>query len=242
MRSLALLAVLTLCLGARAQEPAECVDPFIGTTNFGTANPGAVTPHGMMSVVPFNVMGSEENVYDKDARWWSTPYEYHNKFFTGFAHGALSGVGCPELGALLTMATTGPLMVDYREYGTSYRDEKASPGYYSIFLDKYGVLAEVTATARTSVERYTFPRRRRAYPVESGRGAYERERRDGSPGERHGDRGHEAAGDVLLQCAEGIPGLFCFAGIENSFGFGLLEETACNDGCGGRVDPGQREV
>ena len=61
-------------------------------------------------------------------------------------------------------------------------------------------------------------------------------------GESHGDRGHEAAGDVLLQCAEGIPGLFCFAGIENSFGFGLLEETACNDGCGGRVDPGQREV
>ena len=147
MRSLALLAVLTLCLGARAQEPAECVDPFIGTTNFGTANPGAVTPHGMMSVVPFNVMGSEENVYDKDARWWSTPYEYHNKFFTGFAHGALSGVGCPELGALLTMATTGPLTVDYREYGTSYRDEKASPGYYSVFLDKYGVLAEATATA-----------------------------------------------------------------------------------------------
>ena len=157
MRSLALLAALTLCLGARAQEPAVCVDPFIGTTNFGTTNPGAVTPHGMMSVVPFNVMGSEENVYDKDARWWSTPYEYHNKFFTGFAHGALSGVGCPELGALLTMATTGPLTVDYREYGTSYRDEKASPGYYSVFLDKYGILAEATATARTSAERYTFP-------------------------------------------------------------------------------------
>ena len=156
--------LLTLALAAavfstplRAQEPADWVDPFIGTTNFGTTNPGAVCPNGMMSVVPFNVMGSEENVYDKDARWWSTPYEYHNKFFTGFTHGALSGVGCPELGALLTMATTGPLMVDYREYGTSYRDEKASPGYYSIFLDKYGVLAEVTATARTSVERYTFP-------------------------------------------------------------------------------------
>ena len=157
MRSLALLAALTLCLGARAQEPAVCVDPFIGTTNFGTTNPGAVTPHGMMSVVSFNVMGSEENVYDKDARWWSTPYEYHNKFFTGFAHGALSGVGCPELGALLTMATTGELTVDYHDYGTSYRDEKASPGYYSVFLDKYGILAEATATARTSAERYTFP-------------------------------------------------------------------------------------
>ena len=157
MRSLALLAALTLCLGARAQEPADCVDPFIGTTNFGTTNPGAVTPHGMMSVVPFNVMGSDTNVYDKDARWWSTPYEYHNRFFTGFGHGSLSGVGCPEMGSLLTMATTGPLDVDYRNYGTAYKDEKASPGYYAVTLSKYGVLAEATATARTSAERYTFP-------------------------------------------------------------------------------------
>ena len=141
----------------RAQEPVDWVDPFIGTTNFGTTNPGAVTPNGMMAVVPFNVMGSDTNRYDKDARWWSTPYEYHNKFFTGFAHGALSGVGCPEMGSLLTMATTGELTVDYREYGTAYEDETATPGYYSVMLDKYGILAEATATPRTSAERYTFP-------------------------------------------------------------------------------------
>ncbi len=57
--------------------------------------PGAVVPNGMMSVVPFNVMGSDLNRYDKDARWWSTPYEYHNKFFTGFAHGASAAWGAP---------------------------------------------------------------------------------------------------------------------------------------------------
>ena len=91
----AALAAAVFCPSLRAQEPADWVDLFIGTTNFGATNPGAVTPNGMMSVVPFNVMGSEENRYDKDARWWSTPYEYHNRFFTGFAHGALSGVGCP---------------------------------------------------------------------------------------------------------------------------------------------------
>ena len=113
------LAAAVFGAAASAQTPADKVDPFIGTTNFGTTNPGAVTPHGMMSVVPFNVMGSAENLYDKDARWWSTPYEYHNKFFTGFAHGALSGVGCPDMGSLLTMATTGPLKVDYRESGTA---------------------------------------------------------------------------------------------------------------------------
>ena len=151
------LAAAVFGAAASAQTPADKVDPFIGTTNFGITNPGAVTPNGMMSVVPFNVMGSEENLYDKDARWWSTPYVFENRFFTGFAHGALSGVGCPEMGALLTMATTGPLTVDYKEYGTAYRDERATPGYYSVRLDKYDILAEATATARSSAERYTFP-------------------------------------------------------------------------------------
>ena len=153
----AALAAAVFGAAASAQTPADKVDPFIGTTNFGITNPGAVTPNGMMSVVPFNVMGSEENLYDKDARWWSTPYVFENRFFTGFAHGALSGVGCPEMGALLTMATTGPLTVDYKEYGTAYRDERATPGYYSVRLDKYDILAEATATARSSAERYTFP-------------------------------------------------------------------------------------
>ena len=133
------------------------VDPFIGTTNFGTTNPGAVCPNGMMSVSPFNVMGSQLNVYDKDSRWWSTPYCFENKFFTGYSHVNLSGVGCPELGALLTMPSAGPLQVDYRMYGSEYTDEYAEPGYYTNLLTAYGIKTEVSATARTSAERYTFP-------------------------------------------------------------------------------------
>lgn len=160
-RYLAAAVAATLWLGASAAEaqadPTAWVNPFVGTTNFGTTNPGAVLPNGMMSVVPFNVMGSDTNVYDKDARWWSTPYEYKNKFFTGFAHGTLSGVGCPDMGSLLTMATTGPLNVDYKEYGSPYTNEKASPGYYTNTLTKYNILTEATATTRSSVERYTFP-------------------------------------------------------------------------------------
>ncbi len=140
-----------------AQTPASWVDPFIGTTNFGTCHPGALCPNGMMAVVPFNVMGSDRNLYDKDSRWWSTPYDARNSFFTGFAHGALSGVGCPDMGALLTMATTGDLVVDYHTYGSTYRHEEATPGYYAVELDRYGIRAEATATSRTSSERYTFP-------------------------------------------------------------------------------------
>ena len=112
----------------------------------------------MMSVVPFNVMGSSENTYDKDARWWSTPYEYTNCFFTGYAHVNLSGVGCPELGSLLLMPTTGELNVDYKEYGSKYKDEQASPGYYSNYLTKYNVKTEVSATPRTGIARFTFPK------------------------------------------------------------------------------------
>lgn len=140
-----------------AEDYTAWVNPFIGTTNFGTTNPGAVVPNGMMSVVPFNVMGSADNMYDKDARWWSTPYEFHNKYFTGYAHVALSGVGCPDMGSLLTMATTGVLEPDYKKYGSHYSGETAVPGYYSNKLDKYDILTEVTATPRSSAERYTFP-------------------------------------------------------------------------------------
>ena len=106
------LTALLVSAFAVAQKPTELVNPFIGTTNFGTTNPGAVTPNGMMSVVPFNVMGSDLNVFDKDSRWWSAPYEYNNKFFTGYAHVALSGVGCPEASSLLVMPTSGELDVN----------------------------------------------------------------------------------------------------------------------------------
>jgi len=154
------LMTFLLCgsLFATAQQPVDYVNPFIGTSNYGTTNPGAACPQGMMSVVPFNVMGSEKNRFDKDSQWWSTPYSADNKFFTGFAHGSLSGVGCPELGGLLLMPTTGELNVDYKAYGSEYKDEVAHPGYYSNTLTKYNIKAEATASMRTGLSRFTFPK------------------------------------------------------------------------------------
>lgn len=159
IKKLTVTAILFTIIGsADAERLTNYVDPFIGTTNFSVCTPGAVLPHALMSVVPFNVMGSDLNAYDKDARWWSAPYEYSNKFLTGFAHVTLSGVGCPEMGTLLTMPTTGKLDVDYKSYGSEYKNERARPGYYSVDLTKYGVRCEVSSTLRTSIERYTFPK------------------------------------------------------------------------------------
>lgn len=148
---------LAVSVTAMAAKVTDYVNPFIGTTNYGTTNPGAICPNGMMSVTPFNVMGSELNRYDKDSRWWSTPYSHDNRYFTGFSHVNLSGVGCPEVGLALTMPTSGPLQVDYHIYGSEYHNETARPGYYGCELTAYGIKAEVSATTRTSVERYTFP-------------------------------------------------------------------------------------
>ena len=157
MRRLLLTLFATIsCFGLWASEPAKWVDPFIGTADYSVTHPGAVVPHGMMAVVPFNVTGSELNRYDKDNRWWSAPYDIRNKYSVGFAHGALSGVGCPELGAIITMATIGDVMPDRYDHGSTYVDEVAVPGYYATTYDKYGVRAEATATQRASIERYTF--------------------------------------------------------------------------------------
>lgn len=155
---LALVApAAALAIAAAVRQPVDYVNPFIGTTNFGTTNPGALRPNGMMSVTPFNVMGSDSNAFDKDSRWWSTPYEKTNSYLTGFSHVNLSGVGCPELGSLLLMGTSGPLEPDYRRYGSTYSAENATPGYYSVHLDRYDILAEATATRRAGVTRFTFP-------------------------------------------------------------------------------------
>ena len=155
---LTIFALLLSCLTLSAQERdyTEWVDPFIGTADYSATHPGAVVPHGMMAVVPFNVTGSELNRFDKDNRWWSTPYDIRNKYSVGFAHGALSGVGCPELGAIITIATTGSAEADRTKRGSTYCNEAATPGYYATTYDQFAIHAEATATKRASVERYTF--------------------------------------------------------------------------------------
>jgi len=154
-----IFGIFLCCYGLVTAQtgPVDYVNPFIGTTNYGTTNPGAMCPQSFMSVTPFNVMGSDLNKRDKDTGWWSTPYSFDNSYFTGYAHVNLSGVGCPDMSSLLLMPTTGNLEVDYKKYGSEYSDEKASPGYYSNKLTKYNIKTEVSASPRVGIARFTFP-------------------------------------------------------------------------------------
>ncbi|WP_251795787.1 MULTISPECIES: GH92 family glycosyl hydrolase [unclassified Arenibacter] len=151
--------LIILCIGAYAQKrPVDYVNPFIGTSNFGTTNPGPIAVRGMVSVAPFNVAGPKNLPLEKDSRWLSTPYVKENTFLTGFSHVNLSGVGCPELGVILAMPTTGDLEVDHLKYGTSYSNEVSKVGYYSNTLDDYNIKVEATATTRVGVSKYYFPK------------------------------------------------------------------------------------
>ena len=155
------LGFLFCCLMLSAvwgqKNPAEYVNPFIGTSNFGTTNPGPIAVRGMANVSPFNVAGVENLPLEKDSRWLSTPYIKENPFLTGFSHVNLSGVGCPELGVIITMPTTGELETNHIQYGSTFSQEEASPGYYSNTLDKYNIEVEATATTRVGVSKYSFP-------------------------------------------------------------------------------------
>ncbi len=140
------------------KEVAKYVNPFIGTSNFGTTNPGPIAVRGMVNVSPFNVAGSQNLPLEKDSRWLSTPYVKENTFLTGFSHVNLSGVGCPDLGVIITMPTTGVLETDHLAYGSTYSNEISKVGYYSNTLDKYNIKVETTATTRSGVSTYSFPK------------------------------------------------------------------------------------
>lgn len=146
-----------LTMGQETLQFASYVNPFIGTSNFGTTNPGPIAPRGMVNISPFNVAGAQNLPMEKDSRWLSTPYVHENKFLTGFSHINLSGVGCPELGVLIAMPTTGALKTNPEVYGSTYSQEKASVGYYESYLDAYGIKVSTTASTRVGVSRYYFP-------------------------------------------------------------------------------------
>ncbi|MFJ8276516.1 GH92 family glycosyl hydrolase [Streptomyces griseoviridis] len=123
----------------------DLVNPFIGTQNEGNTYPGAAVPFGMVQFSPDT--------------GHNTGYDYAQDHIRGFSLVHLSGVGCGLGGDLPVLPTTGEVTrTDNAAYaaGFGHDDESASPGYYRVGLAT-GIEAELTATARTGVQRYTFP-------------------------------------------------------------------------------------
>ena len=136
-----------------AKTPVDYVNPKIGTAQEWTRwmlFPGATAPFGMVSVSPHNL---------ERTTWYKGGFDPRVNSIAGFSH--LHGW---TMAGLSMMPATGPLRVTpgKPEGGDGYRSrfsrDEASPGFYAVTLDDYGIRAEFTATTRCAFHRYTFPR------------------------------------------------------------------------------------
>ena len=141
-----------------AEDLTRFVKISIGTGGHGHTYPGATCPFGMVQISPdtFN-----------DEWDWCSGYNASDTSIMGFSHTHLSGTGCGDLLDVLVMPGTGaaktvPGSREHPEEGYrsrfSHDDEVATPGYYSVLLRDYAIRAELTATERAGMHKYTFPK------------------------------------------------------------------------------------
>ena len=150
-------AMLAACGDTETVSLTQYVDPHIGTGGHGHVFVGANVPFGMVQLGPTSI--PEE--------WdWTSGYHESDSTVIGFSHTHLSGTGIGDLFDITVMPMTGDVTYargteDDQQSGLwSYADrsrEVCRPGYYSVPLTRYGVTAELTATARVGFHRYTFP-------------------------------------------------------------------------------------
>ncbi len=134
--------VATVHSGSAAQ-----VNPFIGTANTGNTYPGAVVPFGMTAVNPIAAKPAIGG------------YDYNQKQCRGFAMTMMSRTGGLNDGDVLFTATTGPVHIlqPQWEFSFSHKNEQARPGYYRVLMKPWNINAELTATTRCGMARFTFP-------------------------------------------------------------------------------------
>ena len=142
---------------SRSEDLTRWVDPKIGTGGHGHVFVGANVPFGLVQVGPTSIP------QDWD---WCSGYHESDSTVIGFSHTHLSGTGIGDLFDVTVMPVTGDVTYargtgDDPSSGLwSYADrtkEVARPGYYSVPLTRYGITAEMTATSRVGLHRYTFP-------------------------------------------------------------------------------------
>jgi predicted alpha-1,2-mannosidase len=163
-----LWAALALPVTAIASDQAyRAVDPFIGTGGEGHTFPGATVPFGMVQLSPDTQIKPRKEAYG-----WAAGYRYDDNTIVGFSHTHFSGTGHSDLGDVLLMPVTGEVKLergDAAKPGSGYTsrfrhaNEVAEPGYYAVTLDDYDVRAELTASTRVGVHRYTFPKNKPAH-------------------------------------------------------------------------------
>lgn len=141
---------------AAGRDSLRYVDPYIGSDEHGHVFVGANVPLGMVQVGPQNIHKGWD---------WCSGYHYSDSVLIGFSHTHLSGTGCADLGDVLLMPYVGDVRTARGEQDNidgacstyySHENEEVAPGYYALRMDN-GVRAELSATDRVAIHRYTYP-------------------------------------------------------------------------------------
>ena len=156
--TLAAFLLLSIITTAHAQEDyTQWVDPNIGTAHsrWFFYTPAAV-PFGMAKPAP-----ATNAHYGNVHGWDAVGYDHRHESIEGFPN-----LHEFQVGGIVFMASTGTLKtipgkLENPDEGYRSRfdrkDEVATPGYYSVILKDYQIKAELTATERVALHRYTFP-------------------------------------------------------------------------------------
>ena len=164
IKSIFVSLLLSTGLTSLGQEKVTTyVNPFIGTgavesSLSGNNYPGATVPFGMVQLSPDTRVAPD----------WGEAcgYNHNDQVIVGFSHTRLSGTGAADFIDILLMPMTGTPTTEAQnspEPGTGYQSafshdqESARPGYYQVMLQNYGIQAELTATNRVGIHRYTYP-------------------------------------------------------------------------------------
>ena len=154
---LASALAITACTQAPTEKLTSYVNPLIGSGGHGHVFVGAHVPYGMVQLGPTSITTTWD---------WCSGYHQDENSVIGFSHTHLSGTGIGDLFDVTVMPVTGDVKyargtLDDATSGlwspADRTQEVCKAGYYSVPLTRYDIKAEMTATTRVGMHRYTYP-------------------------------------------------------------------------------------
>lgn len=153
------LAIFFVLLSGCSPSPrlTGYVNPFLGTATLWDSTdlgykpthrawgaevfPGASLPNAMVQVTPVTLFGS------------GSGYQYEDTTIYAFFH---TSMGHWNLGHVPILPFTGEISADNYQSGFSHENESAKPGYYQVYLERYGINAEMTSSLRCAYHKFTY--------------------------------------------------------------------------------------
>lgn len=135
-------------ISAKNADYTQYVNPFIGTLGNGHCFPCACLPLGLVQAGPVTGYGDWEHC---------SSYQFNDSTLYGFSQTRLNGTGCFDLSDLLLFPFVKKRADENFMSKIDKNQEKASPGFYSVFMQDDSIQVDITTTERVAFYNYKFP-------------------------------------------------------------------------------------